>query len=350
MNLLRTLLAIAHILHVNCHEYYFFWFSEQSHTEIIDFENVLDDRLRYVGQTREGRPWGNGTLSFKNGDILIGQFVNGIVYGDARKVFNNSNLLFFEGSWKYNTPWGKGVAQYADGSKFTGVFEDGKRQGYGIYTHPDNPKVPIRTYEGEWKMDLPSGLGKETFKNGISYEGLFQNGQRHGSGKMIYPLDHDIEIFEGTWENGTVTGNGTMVFKNNDKYIGHWKNGTREGFGSFYCTCGGNYTGHWKNNSYHGAGIYFYSSKSKYDRFDGIFDNNIIVNPGILYWKNGDRYEGEFEYFQPSGNGTKHFVNADKYEGEFKEGKFNGFGSKYSASGDLLLRGKWKDDTFIESE
>ena len=132
MNLLRTLLAIAHILHVNCHEYYFFWFSEQSHTEIIDFENVLDDRLRYVGQTREGRPWGNGTLSFKNGDILIGQFVNGIVYGDARKVFNNSNLLFFEGSWKYNTPWGKGVAQYADGSKFTGVFEDGKRQGYGI--------------------------------------------------------------------------------------------------------------------------------------------------------------------------------------------------------------------------
>jgi hypothetical protein len=35
------------------------------------------------------------------------------------------------------------------------------------------------TYEGPWHNGKPNGFGKETYDDGSSFEGFFENGQKH---------------------------------------------------------------------------------------------------------------------------------------------------------------------------
>jgi hypothetical protein len=65
---------------------------------------------------------------------------------------------------------------------------------------------------------LPQGAGMITYENGNSFIGLFQDGKRHGQGKLVrqrrvrdlspgapkpYVEREDIiDVFEGTWKNG----------------------------------------------------------------------------------------------------------------------------------------------------
>ena len=255
--------------------------------------------MRYEGQTRDGKPWGNGTLTFRDGSMIIGQFVSGVVYGYARDVSNGSEFTFYEGSWKYGRRWGKGVEKNPDGSEYTGNFEDGYRHGYGLMILSDDPEIFSKSYEGQWKRDFPSGYGIETRKDGAFYEGEFQNGSYHGFGKYTFSFDDNIETVEGIWENNEVSGNGTVIFKDGERYFGEWRNDARNGFGTTFSKDNFNYTGQWKNSTFHGAGIYYYEFLgTEYDRYDGNFENGQFVKPGILYWKNGDKYEGEFEGIQ----------------------------------------------------
>ena len=75
----------------------------------------------YKGQVENGKPNGQGTLNFSNGEKYVGE-------------------------WKNGRPHGQGTGTLPDGRKYVGEYKDGKRHGQGTYTHHDG-----RKYEGEWK-------------------------------------------------------------------------------------------------------------------------------------------------------------------------------------------------------
>jgi len=75
----------------------------------------------YVGQYRAGKKHGDGTYAYaKDGTKLIGQWENGkIVTG--KWVLPNGT--FYCGSFRYNKPYGKGVWVFKDGNQVTGEFQ-----------------------------------------------------------------------------------------------------------------------------------------------------------------------------------------------------------------------------------
>ena len=54
-------------------------------------------------------------------------------------------------------PHGKGVAKYANRSTYKGDFQNGLKNGYGIFTWYDRTK--LRYYKGSFANDKFNGLG-----------------------------------------------------------------------------------------------------------------------------------------------------------------------------------------------
>ena len=67
----------------------------------------------------------------------------------------------YNGQVENGEPSGLGVIYYPNGNMYIGEWKDGKRNGQGTFTYPDDG----RNYEGEWKGDIPwNGTGYD--KNG----------------------------------------------------------------------------------------------------------------------------------------------------------------------------------------
>ena len=67
----------------------------------------------------------------------------------------------YKGNVKNGKPHVQGTETLSDGKKYEGEWKDGKRNGQGTFTYPDDG----RKYVGEWKGDIPwNGTGYD--KNG----------------------------------------------------------------------------------------------------------------------------------------------------------------------------------------
>ena len=79
----------------------------------------------------------------------------------------------YVGEGKDGKRHGQGTVTYSNGKKYVGEFKNGKKHGQGTFTWSDGEK-----YEGEWKDDKKHGLGTETYPNGSKYVGEFKKGKR----------------------------------------------------------------------------------------------------------------------------------------------------------------------------
>ena len=128
----------------------------------------LDGR-KYVGEMKDGTQW-NGTDYDKDGNIL-GKFVNGEnqeviekkgIGGEKQEVIEKKGIGVIYSRFDYvNQKWGwfKSGNEETD-SKYVGEIEDGKPNGKGTTTYPSGSK-----WEGEWK-DGEMWNGTLTNKNG----------------------------------------------------------------------------------------------------------------------------------------------------------------------------------------
>ena len=67
-------------------------------------------------------------------------------------------------------------------------------------------------YEGNWVDDSRSGLGVFTCAtSGYIYEGSFNNGRRHGVGRIVLP---NGDSFKGRFEEGKIVGPVEWKFAN----------------------------------------------------------------------------------------------------------------------------------------
>ena len=134
---------------------------------IITLVGCTKDRGVYVGEGKDGKRHGQGTVTYSNGKKYVGEFKNG----------------------KRN---GQGTMTYSDGRKYVGGVKNGKWDGKGVSTALDGQRW-YTLYDGEWKK-----------------------GKKHGQGKLVVTkIDDDGTLLGkwglGKWKGLTVIGE----FKNN---------------------------------------------------------------------------------------------------------------------------------------
>jgi len=155
---------------------------------------------------------------------------------------------------------GPGTETYEDGSSYVGVFEDGKYHGQGTYTSPDGSR-----YEGKWKGGKKQGQGTYTFPDGSKYVGKFRgnkpgditfyNKDGNNIGKLVYLYQRKVN---GKW------GWHKEREREDNEYLGQTENGKPNGHGVLTRTSGSKYVGDWKDGEFHGQGTYTLIDGSKY--------------------------------------------------------------------------------------
>jgi hypothetical protein len=85
-------------------------------------------------------------------------------------------------------------------TEYTGDCKRGLAHGEGT------AKGEIGEYVGKFKKGSPTGLGKMSYVNGITYEGGWKSGLKHGEGVMMFPKD---SVLKGFWKE--------------DRYIGEYE-------------------------------------------------------------------------------------------------------------------------------
>ena len=177
---------------------------------------------------------------------------NGIVHGSYFGEVNNNNI-----------PHGKGKCTFEDGFVYEGYWKNGKREGKGKFTYPNNKDYA----EGMWKNDLMNGLGVMDI-DGEYYEGEFKNHMRHGKGTYLWK--HNKNTHEG-------------MFKNN----------LRNGFGRYFNNEEGSVNeGMWKNDQMHGQGKIILGDGSS---ISGIFNHTSIEGIATMRFPNGEIKKAKYE-------------------------------------------------------
>jgi S1-C subfamily serine protease len=99
---------------------------------------------KYVGEYREGKYHGLGTLTFPSGNQYVGNFLAGDFHGQGNYAFFGG--AGYIGRFQHGTYSGQGAYTEANGDRYIGGFSDGKYHGQGTKTLADG-----RVIKGVWK-------------------------------------------------------------------------------------------------------------------------------------------------------------------------------------------------------
>ena len=69
---------------------------------------------KYVGEMKDGIPHGQGSLTYKNGEVYEGYWFNGKRHG--RGIMRYKNGEVYEGQWDFDRIDGKGKYTYKNGA------------------------------------------------------------------------------------------------------------------------------------------------------------------------------------------------------------------------------------------
>jgi len=177
-------------------------------------------------------------------------------------------------------------------------------------------------------------------KKGTSYIGHFDNGLKHGVGRLVTPEF----IYDGTFNNGQMTGTGLLIKLGDSPsiYKGGVFRGEMEGWGTLR------------------ANSLIYSGRLYRDRFCGegiLLDSSInMFYVGEFLWGNKSgygiyscdthQYKGEFLQDKMHGKGLLIWHNGDKYEGHFEDDTFHGKGTLTLADGQITT-GIWSQGKLL---
>ena len=93
-------------------------------------------------------------------------------------------------------------------------------------------------YSGQDEQGVRNGRGHLEWPNGDVYTGQFNDGLREGQGLFVY--DQKRCRYEGHWKQSMRDGEGVQEWANKDKYDGEWKRDTYHSSVSsadFYMMC-----------------------------------------------------------------------------------------------------------------
>ena len=142
---------------------------------------------------------------------------------------------------------------------------------------------------------------------------------------------------------GDFTYAGQFTYLPGDILVPHGAMGTQKGeFGHVA------YMGAWDMGMRHGKGCSYRPNGSI--EFDGEWHRD-GYSTGKYYLSSGRlEYEGAFDAANnlPHGSGTFHFADGSRHEGKFFHGHFHGPGTVFSASGELVVKGRYEMGRIVE--
>ncbi|MBR5746687.1 MAG: hypothetical protein IKX92_05470, partial [Clostridia bacterium] len=125
---------------------------------------TLPNGAKFIGKSENGQPVagtikyqdGNEseldyyarTIRYANGDIYIGDIVNGCRDGTGIMQFSVTGDVY-EGEFHTDEITGNGVFKYAQGDVFTGTLLNSKKDGYGVFEYSNGNR-----YEGTFRDDV----------------------------------------------------------------------------------------------------------------------------------------------------------------------------------------------------
>ena len=160
----------------------------------------------YEGEMSNSCFNGKGKIIDINKNEFVGEFLNGEKTGEGKMSYNDGDEYI--GNFMKNKFNGYGVFKWHIGIIYQGNFVNGLLEGKGIL-YWDEEK-----YDGNFEKNLFHGEGIYTYSNGDVYEGNFEYGVRKGKG--IYKQKDGI-TFDGSWDNNVPNGFGKIYF--NEKII-----------------------------------------------------------------------------------------------------------------------------------
>ena len=120
-----------------------------------------------------------------------------------------------------------------------------------------------------------------------------------------------------------------------------------QGFGEFKSSGRWSYSGEWKNHKFDGHGIKTWTDGSKYDKYEGQWQNGERRGFGALTMRNGEQYKGDWGPSGRAGSGVLTLKGGWRYEGEWRRDKRNGRGVEKAPDGRILQAGIWRDDKLV---
>lgn len=180
----------------------------------------------YTGDICDGLPVGDGVITYVNGTVREGTYVNGQLHGRV-------------------------ITDYAGKAGTVGQFLNGKEHG-------------------RFEVTMASGKVHEIFyRDGVKVEGISSTdmyidyagerndiGQKHGFGEGTY---YSGDIYIGLWANGKPNGYGLLRWKDSSSFaLGEYKDGSRDGYGMTLIEGESFYIGEWVKGWEEGQGIKYF--------------------------------------------------------------------------------------------
>jgi hypothetical protein len=328
------------------------------------------------------------------GEIYEGKFLQGQRHGDSAIVKNVrvpeitpqlphdsselggganngqfTNLSFdkanFYGRYEHDEPvYGTLVT---DTFSYRGPFLKGKFNGIrGELVHSSGYK-----YNGEFQQGLFHGTGREILPKKGKYQGEFRNGMRHGMGtfKGYLASDEDdiqmpaeespeeiqkkVEDLFSSAQDHQHQDDEEYKDKPQDShpkrytYSGFYHCNLRHGEGTEWIPDGDTYTGQFLADRRHGHGFL----KRNNVTFEGQWraGSPMDGNGWRIIYANGDSYQGHVVNFQPNGYGIYTEANGDVYSGDWRKGRRHGNGIHSDTRGSEFS-GEWKDDIQVSKK
>lgn len=132
----------------------------------------------------EGTQFFGSTSEFAD-DTYKGHFLEDNYHGHGT-YYDKSEDSKYVGDWKNGRPNGNGKVTFGSKSKYPnryyeGDWQDGQMHGFGtkFWGQTENPEHINNKYIGEWRNDNMHGNGKYEWTDGSYYEGPWENGEQH---------------------------------------------------------------------------------------------------------------------------------------------------------------------------
>jgi len=181
-------------------------------------------------------------------------------------------------------------------SVYEGRFENGLENGQGVLTCADgNGKISLMSKGTVFKGTFVKGVpveGECTYSNGDKYKGRIDE-ECEPNGVGVLKKADGSSVAEGHFKHGRLHGKGKETFSDGCTYTGYYEEGLMSGYGTYaYSSTGDYYSGSFELNLKHGEGMYRWKNG---DCFAGQFVEGLIRGKGVMTYTNGLVEEGEWK-------------------------------------------------------
>jgi hypothetical protein len=289
----------------------------------------------FEGEYKNGKRNGKFKHTTSSGIIYIGDYVNDLRNGEGKlsQVVDSIETDIYTGHFKDDMYHGSGLLIEENGNYHRGLFANNLKHGKGVFYNATLKK----SIEGEWNKNiLYKGFTAALKIN--SFNG--KNGGNFDSTTDTSNSNNISGIYSGMVTDGipdTPFGqDATCLYDDGSKYVGSFRAGRRNGVGTYTTSKGDQYIGKYVADKLNGSASW--SSETRGERFEGLWENHKPNGHGKYYYIDGSTYEGNWKDGKRHGRGLLLYStnpsprkrNMEKYEisynGDWNEDVKDGFG------------------------